>query len=587
MTRYRFSITTKLLGLFLTVGLITLLIVGAYSFHSAKRALVNRTIDQLISLRATKKQQVEYFFAEKTRNLENISNDRNLGDFLVSAGGGNHHGMPDAIVLRQVRDQFTSYGFSRLYLVAAGNRIFAVSSSLAVDTVLPAAIRTKILDISARTGSGEAVISDLFFLCASDSLPVCLIGRSLRAGPASSPGNILLEIPCDRINRIMLQDNSRIGLGESGEAYIIGNDYLMRSSSRFIRNAVLRIPVRSQTAVLALKGENGAGITPDYRGIPVFSAYEPLAIPGLKWSLLAEIDYDEAMVPVAGLRNDILLVSLVISVFILGFSQLISRMITQPVFRLKDAASRLGRGELGSKVTIGSGDELEALADAFNTMSDQLRAERMNTIRALYDGQEMERRRISMELHDGLGQKLVGAKLQIENCREEDVGCLVRTMKETKSGLLEIVEELRRISNDLMPATLDEFGLETALRILCAEVGKNQCIEVEFETEASVLPADYRAVYLFRIAQEAIQNTLKHAAATFISIQLLEIRESLIMIIEDNGKGFDPGKQQRGNGLPNMTERAGLMGGSLSVESKPGLGTTVRVKIPKAYGNKH
>jgi signal transduction histidine kinase len=471
-----------------------------------------------------------------------------------------------------------------MYLLTPDDRMFTIDSSLIADTVLQPTLQKQIFDISYRADtSGDAVISDLFFITTADSLPVCLIGRSIQAGLSSSPGLILLEIPSDGINRIMLRDNSRIGLGASGEAYIIGNDYLMRSSSRFIRNAILRIPVRSLTAIEALKGGNGAGITPDYRGIPVFSAYEPLDIPGLKWNLLAEIDYEEAMVPVASLRNDILIVSLILSIFILGISQLISKMITQPVFRLRDAASRLGRGELGSKVTIGTGDEIESLADAFNTMSDQLRAERMNTIRALYDGQEMERRRVSMELHDGLGQKLVGAKLQIENCSEEDAGCLARTMKETKAGLLGIIEELRRISNDLMPATLDEFGLETALRTLCAEVGKNQGVEVEFEAEAEALPSDFRAVYLFRIAQEAIQNTLKHAGATIISIQLLETRDSLILILEDNGKGFEPDKQPRGNGLPNMTGRAILMGGTLSVESEPGKGTTVRVKIPKAY----
>jgi signal transduction histidine kinase len=379
----------------------------------------------------------------------------------------------------------------------------------------------------------------------------------------------------------MLQDNSRIGLGHSGEAYLVGGDFQMRSASRFIHGSLLRVPVKSKTASLALKGGTGASVTDDYRGIRVFSAYEPLALPGLNWIVLAEIDYEEAMVPVTGLRNDILLVSLIISLFILGFAQVITKMVTQPIIQLKKAAASLGEGNFDHKVSIRSKDEIGSLADTFNTMSDQLREERHKRILALFDGQEMERRRISRELHDGLGQKLVGTKLQIENCDEDDPACLRKTMRETKSGLHAIVEELRRISNDLMPASLDELGLETALRNLCSDVSRQSGIEVDFDANLTDSPSGNTAVYLFRIAQEGIHNIIKHANTGSISMQLIETRESLLLILGDDGIGFNPAQIKKGNGLSNMKERAGLLCGTFSVESEPGKGTTIRVKIPR------
>ena len=132
-----------------------------------------------------------------------------------------------------------------------------------------------------------------------------------------------------------------------------------------------------------------------------------------------------------------------------------------------------------------------------------------------------------------------------------------------------------------MPAALDELGLETALKNLCIDVERQAGIEAEFDAGLTGQMKGNTAVYLFRIAQEGIQNIIKHANATRFSLQLIENRESLILILEDNGSGFDPAMAGRGNGLSNMKERASLLGGTFSIESETGTGTTIRVKIPR------
>lgn len=561
MLNPRYSITTKLLLLFLIVGISSFLTVGIYSFYSAKRALYRRTLDQLISVRAFKKQQLESFFLSEI-NLLTMAGEQWVRDKTLPAGGE---------VL-----------FSDLFLLKRDSSILHPGNHPnPLEKKDPGRMKQIIKQMLAGNSDSEKpVVSDLFLKNQRDTLSVCLIGIRLTSAHPDDCIAIFAEISEEEINRIMLQDNRRIGLGQSGEVYLAGQDMRMRSASRFIRNATLNIPVGSEAVRRALHGEAGEVVTSDYRGVRVLSAFEPLDIPGLHWAILAEIDYEEAMVPVTGLRNDILLVSVVLFIFILGFARLISKMVTHPIIRLKQAAAKLGSGDFNQSVPVTSADEIGSLAASFNTMAEQILEERRKRFQALFDGQEMERRRISRELHDGLGQKLVGTKLQLENCDEQDLFCLQKTMSESKRGLHSSVEELRRISNDLMPAALDELGLETALRNLCRETEKQSGLEVLFESTVEQNPGPVTAVYLFRIVQEGIQNILKHARASRIVLELIETREFLMLILEDNGVGFRQVDAVKGNGLFNMRERAILLGGTFSIESEPGHGTTLRIKIP-------
>jgi two-component system NarL family sensor kinase len=358
----------------------------------------------------------------------------------------------------------------------------------------------------------------------------------------------------------------------------------MRSKSRFISNSVLNIPVNSISAKKAVQGLTGALETPDYRNIPVFSAYEPLNIHGLKWIILAEIDYSEALVPVDRIRNDILLFSLVISIFILAIARLISNMITKPIIRLKNAALRAGQGIFNTRVDLRSTDEIGALAETFNNMIERITEERGLRLSAMYDGQEMERQRVSRELHDGLGQKLVGAKLQLENCEGKDYPCLQRTFRDLKTNIGSMIEETRQISSDLMPPALNELGLINALENLSRTTSHQSNIEVDFDSHGDFTPSDNKTtIYLYRIAQEAMSNAIRHAGASTIHMQVIENNENLILILEDNGKGFIPDRIEKGvgRGIDNMRERTRILGGHFTIESEPGKGTTIRVKIPK------
>jgi signal transduction histidine kinase len=203
--------------------------------------------------------------------------------------------------------------------------------------------------------------------------------------------------------------------------------------------------------------------------------------------------------------------------------------------------------------------------------------------------QEDERRRIARELHDDFGQRLTGLKLKVE-VFEDDVPDLPSgqsdALKRIKGDIDAMITEVRRISANLRPVALDDFGLVVALQLLCKEFQKSSGTKVDFRANpVEHLDADIE-ITLYRIAQEALANVARHAAATSVSIQLFNEESGINLVIEDNGKGFDTAnlrlheKTYRGFGLISMRERAQLLGGSVYFSSQKGRGTRIHVEIP-------
>ena len=201
--------------------------------------------------------------------------------------------------------------------------------------------------------------------------------------------------------------------------------------------------------------------------------------------------------------------------------------------------------------------------------------------------QEEERRRMARNLHDHLGQQFTALRLTIGSLKDRAVPDeeFARRLDQADHLAEAIDRDVDFLAWELRPPVLDESGLNAALEQYLREWTAATGIPAEFHVtypEAARLPADLDT-QLYRIVQEALQNIRKHSNATSVSVLIEHRGEEVVLIIEDDGRGFDTDQARQkhapGMGLSSMSERATLMGGSLEIESTPGEGTSVFVRV--------
>lgn len=272
-------------------------------------------------------------------------------------------------------------------------------------------------------------------------------------------------------------------------------------------------------------------------------------------------------------------------------------IITRPIRNLVHATQAVAAGDLSQHVTPWADDEIGRLAESFNRMTDalahaaaeqqeraQLRAEFVNRVIA---AQEDERKRIARELHDSTGQSLTSLLLGLRRLEE---AAELSTLHERVADLREIVsaslDEIRRMAWELRPSALDDLGLAAALQRYAADYRERNGVEVDLIArglDGERLPPEVETT-VYRIVQEALTNIVRHAQAQNVSVMIDRREGKLLLVIEDDGVGFDPARvaehpRQR-LGLYGMRERAELLGGKFTIESQVGQGTTLFVDLP-------
>ena len=216
----------------------------------------------------------------------------------------------------------------------------------------------------------------------------------------------------------------------------------------------------------------------------------------------------------------------------------------------------------------------------------EIRTERERWERETLRRIEQEQERIGRDLHDGLCQILVGAKLQIgalgtRLARQHDSSAFA-TAKTVEQMINRSIHQARNLARGLNPVTLESNGLEFALQELAKEVQANGTAQCHFRSGTVPLVFDRNvASHLYRITQEAVQNAIKHGRARQISIRLRQRGGHLLLSIGDNGAGFPASPEKSvGAGLHNMRMRAAMIGGTLAIRPGKGGGTLVSVLLP-------
>ncbi len=220
---------------------------------------------------------------------------------------------------------------------------------------------------------------------------------------------------------------------------------------------------------------------------------------------------------------------------------------------------------------------------------EKLRKERMI---AIHETQELERLRIARDLHDGLGQLLTGISYSIEKIQQEhdiDTAFAERLQKQVNSA----IQETKSIAQNLTPSVLKDFGLVEAIENLVQRINLLHRTQFIFNSYAFTERIDAKLEKaIFRICQEAVNNIIKHSGATEATIELYRVEDMIVLVVEDNGNGFDIGiihhkEETEGLGLISMSERVNAFDGDFSINSNPGTGTEIVIEIPCRKGKNH
>jgi two-component system, NarL family, sensor histidine kinase UhpB len=228
---------------------------------------------------------------------------------------------------------------------------------------------------------------------------------------------------------------------------------------------------------------------------------------------------------------------------------------------------------------LGETEEVARLELAFLRMMSRLEAERKRAGSAALRAQEEERARIARELHDEVNQSLTGLLLRLEAAREAAPPELEEELEETKSLANQAMRELLSLARQLRPTALDDLGLAAAVAGQVEQVARSGvAAELVEEGDFSDLDSDVQLV-VYRVAQEALSNAARHSRAERIAVDLRRAGDGVELDVSDDGRGFAFEESERGLGIAGMRERALLLGGDLTIESRPGRGTTVRLRV--------
>ncbi len=295
----------------------------------------------------------------------------------------------------------------------------------------------------------------------------------------------------------------------------------------------------------------------------------------------------------AEFKENILLLFFAIGISTLVIGITLNQLVIKKLQHFVEAASRFGRGEFKKTITFKSDDEIKKLADSFNgmakTLMEKTRLER-KYLSQIIEAQENERRRISRELHDEIGQALYAIQFNLEmidkDLPQTSSGARGR-LGEAKMLSSQTLTAMRQLSSDLRPTMLDDLGLIPTLRWYIQNFSNRLNIYSNFEAmglEEKLPPQIETALY--RIVQEALNNIAKHAQADRVEISLVKRDSRIVASIQDNGKGFDldkvshPESPERGFGIIGIQERVSLLGGEMDIQSRTGFGTLIHIEIP-------
>ncbi len=374
------KIGPKLILFFLLVGLIPMLVSASSNYLKTQETIDEDVKSKLNAIMTIKKNQIEGWFEERYGDVHVLSSFHDVAEGLQNYKTAFDNGGAVGTAYKKADDVFNDmfthyeqeYGYYDLFLISAdGDVVYTVEHEADFGTnLLHGQYRSSgLAQTFKKAMDGEVLLTDFEPYAPSNGVAAAFIAAPVVQNDKTL-GAVALQIPIDAINKIMQE---KTGMGETGETYLVGADYKMRSDSRFDQEStILKKKVQTPGVEKALKGQNGTELYNDYRGIPVYGAFSKVNIKGVDWAVLSEIDEAEALAPLYAMRDTVILMLVVISLLIIVFALFAARGFSRPINELSQIAEQIAKGNLNVRIDIDKRDEIGDLAQSLRVMVDNL-----------------------------------------------------------------------------------------------------------------------------------------------------------------------------------------------------------------------
>lgn len=375
------KLSQKFILSFFLVGIIPVLVLGIILYNIADKNLQQNAFDKLVIVRENKAQYIKDYLDGKSSNINSLSGNSLFLNAYKSFRDGFYSGGVNGELWNAANREFGKgmekavqvYDYNDLYFVSnSGDIVYSVRKKEDFKTnALTGPFKDEVINKAFLRGKERISFTDFDFYSAFGGKPAGFVSAPMTTQDGEKIGVIILQLPISKINSIM---NESKGMGETGEAYLVGSDKLMRSDSRFSEEStVLKRAVESPAFFAALKGEAGTDIYIDYHGESVVGTYAKLEIGELNWVIIAEVDEDEAFAASSAMLMNTIILLLVGAVISILMGVFLSRKMGGPIHTLIAGIDKLVVGNLRITFDINSKDEIGMLGKKMNDYVKGLR----------------------------------------------------------------------------------------------------------------------------------------------------------------------------------------------------------------------
>lgn len=574
------SLSEKLILNFMFLGITAIVILGTFSYRHARNAFEKKIVENLDVIRDNNKETIESSFGLLTYTIQELVNTPEFQNNIIAQkfsenNSTNQFTLNDLIATestQQIKDFMISSGI--IFEEPDKLKIVSTNNALITDTLYEQLLK-KATEKDLRKHNILCDVNNKMGIVVLYRDSIQKIGHfSLLLNLSSG---FLFE---NRANKVKL-----VNQYEPVRIFIAGQNGIIERVSIADTSYMQCRPIESVKVFLDKELTEGNLIRTTSKGNKVISTYSRLNTNFSDLILVVETDFNKAMIPIFGLYQKIVGLIILLSLVFFIFVFITSRKITSPLLRLRESVKKIGDGDFDTTVIVDSTDEIGELsysvrrmAEKLNKQKSEIAGERFRRLKTMFDSQELERQRLSKELHESLGQTLAAVRLKLNgiDCKDEESKQKLEDLNRLTDS---IINQIRFISNNLSPTVLAEFGLPVAIRHLVNEINDNYSTNIRFQSSdfSYRLPSKLR-IYLFRITEEALLNAIKNNQNKEIFISLNHSKTEISLKISNSPVDIINAPSLRD--MSNIRERVELLHGTIRFEETASLGSIMTILIP-------